>query len=454
MPVQLSPAQRTFSKLLAREFTAPHARQYEYKGERTDWSTYHQPTNDRLIKAHLDGDLWLATRAPWYPVLFNLDIDKPTPEKLDKIYKRFDCYGISESQRVRMTTPSFKEHGNHRIYLRLERNDQPVTFTRGYEALKNSFADVCEIYPQKNRVDRVPCGKHQDLISDDGHVLSKLSWRQEMHHLLKIDPTPLESLQLQLELLPDPELEPPDQPCAWKPKHEVAELIEHGLQGDSLTRSAAQYEILNYYWRAQMQPFEAAEKVRVWIRTKHNGFSKEVKLGRLREIDAHIARQTAWIWQRPAPIYPDSTHGLQGAVTRADLEFASRVFPGNAVRQKQLIALCSYYRPRRHHGFVFIPVWYWREQIANDRTYKAFVAELESKGLLTTIRHYQRGEFCRRYRLELPKTSQQPIRRDDRNVTDFYAALSLAFTSQSDIAELTGLNRMTLWRHLKQSTAL
>jgi hypothetical protein len=450
MPVKISPDQRSFAKLFAREYTAPHARQYEYKDERTDWSTYHQPTNDRLIKAHLDGDLWLGTRAPWYPVLFNLDIDKPTPEKLDKIYERFDRYGISESQRVKMTSPSFKEHGNHRIYLRLERNERPVTFARGYEALKNSFADVCEIYPQKNRVDRVPCGKHQDLISDDGQVLSKLSWRQEMHHLLKIDPTPLESLPLQLDLLPDPELELPDQPRTWKPKHEVAELIEHGLQADSLTRSAAQYEILNYYWRAGMQPFEAAEKVRVWIRTKHNGFSGEVNIGRLHEIDRHIAAQTAWIWQRPAPIYPDATEALQGALTRADLRFAAELYPGSAVRQKQLAALCAYYRPRRHHDYVFIPVWFWRQEVANDRTYKQLVAELETKGLLKVNKHYQRGEFCRRYKLSLPKTAEQPIQRDSRPVTEFYEALATAY-SRRDIAAFTGLNERTLRRHFKKS---
>jgi hypothetical protein len=450
MPFRISPDHRSFAKLLAREYTAPHARQYEYKGARTDWSTHHQPTSDRLIKAHLDGDLWLGTRAPWYPVLFNLDIDNPTPEKLDKIYERFDLYGIGESQRVRMTTPSFRATGNHRIYLRLERNDRPITFARGYEALKNSFADVCEIYPQKNRVDRVPCGRHQDLISSDGQILSKLSWRQEMHYLLKVDPTPIETLQHQLDLLPEPELEPSDQPRAWKPKHEVKELIEHGLQAGGLTRSAAQYEILNYYWRAQMQPFEAAEKVRTWVRTRHNGFSEEINLGRLHEIDSHIARQTAWIWARPAPIYPDSTEALLGALTRADLKFAAEIYPGSAVRQKQLAALCAYYRPRRHHEYVFIPVWFWRQEVANDRTYKQLVAELESKGLLTVNKHYQRGEFCRRYKLILPRTTEQPIQRDSRPVTEFYEALASAYTRR-DIAALTGLNERTLRRHFKKT---
>jgi hypothetical protein len=287
------------------------------------------------------------------------------------------------------------------------------------------------------------------LIGDNGQVLSKISWQQEMQHLLNIEPTPLGNLQQQLSLLPDPELEPGDQPRTWKPKNEVKEILENGLQAGGITRSEAQYEILNYFWRANLQPFEAAEKTRLWLRQHHNGFSDEVNAGRWREIDSHIDRQAAWIYARPAPIYPDSTAGLQGALTRADLEFAAKVFPGSAVRQKQLIALCSYYRPRRHHDFVFIPAWYWRDEIAHKDTYKGFVEELETKSILEVNRHYQRGEFCRRYRLKLPPTSQQPLQRDDRNVTEFYDALGIAYTRR-EIAAVTGLNERTLRRHFKK----
>jgi hypothetical protein len=448
--IPLTPAQKTFAKLFAREYTAPKARQYSTtNGERTDWHTIHQPTNDHDLRGHLSGEFWLATRASWYPVVWNLDIDRPTPQRLKEIYERFDEIGIGEKQRALMTTPSYKSSGNHRIYLRLERNEKPVTFARGYEILSLNFRDVCEIYPQKNRVDRLPCGRGQDLIGDNGQILSRLSWQQEMQHLLNIEPTSLGNLQQQLEIFPDPKLEPKDLPRAWKPKTEVKELIEHGLQAGGITRAEAQYEILNFYWRANLQPFEAAEKVKIWIRTKNNGFSDEVNAGLLGRIDAHIARQTAWIYARPAPVYPDSTHALQGAVTRADLEFAAKIFPGNAVRQKQLIALIGYYRPRRHHDWVFIPAWYWRDEIAHKDTYKGLVEELETKSILEVNRHYIRGEFCRRYRLKLPATSKQPIQRDDRNVTNFYEALAIAFPDQRAIADITGLNRMTIWRHLK-----
>jgi hypothetical protein len=449
MLVKLSADQRTFATTFAREHTAPHARQYEYRGERTDWSTYDQPTNDRLIAAHLNGELWLGTRGSWYPTVWNLDIDSPTSEKLDKIYKRLNYYEITGSRRVTTTSPSFKAKGSRRIYFKLEERNRPITFTRGYEVLKNTFADICEVYPQKNRVDRLPCGKYQDLIDDDGRVLSRLSWKQEMDALLKITPTAAESLRYQFALLPEPPLDPTDQPRSWKPKAEIAELIEYGLQPGGMRRSEAQYEILNYYWRANVLPFEAAEKVKTWIQTKNNGLSGEVNVGRMRQIEAHIDRQTAWIYARPAPIYPDATEGLQGALTRADLKFAAELYPASAVRQKQLAALCAYYRPRRHHEFVFIPVWYWREQIANDRTYKAFVAELVSKDLLTVDRYYQQGEFCRRYKLSLPKTTEQPIQRDSRPVTDFYEALAQVY-SRREIAQLTGINERTLRRHFRE----
>ncbi len=451
MPDQLSPAQKTFAKLFAREFTAPKARQYVDKaGERTDWHTINKPTDDHDLRGHLNGDFWLGTRAAWYPTVWNLDIDRPTPERLKKIYERFDEIGIGESQRASMTSPSYKSNGNHRIYLRLEQNFRPVTFRRGYEILSLNFRDVCEIYPQKNRVDRLPCGRNQDLIGNDGRILSKLSWRQEMQHLLSIEPTPLGNLQQQLECLPDPPLEPGDLPRSWKPKTEVKEILENGLQAGGIKRAEAQFEILNYYWRANLQSFEAAEKTRLWLRQHHNGFSDDVNAGRWREIDAHITRQTSWIWARPAPVYPDSTDGLQGALTRSDLEFAAKIFPGNAVRQKQLIALCSYYRPRRHHDWVFIPHWFWRDEIAHKDTYKALVEELESKGLLTVNKHYSRGEFCRRYKLELPKTTEQPLQRDSRHVIEFYDALDTVY-SRREIAALTGINERTLRRHFKKT---
>jgi DNA invertase Pin-like site-specific DNA recombinase len=83
-------------------------------------------------------------------------------------------------------------------------------------------------------------------------------------------------------------------------------------------------------------------------------------------------------------------------------------------------------------------------------TYKKFIFELEGKGLLESINSYRVGHYSKRFKLKLPQTDQQPLAFDERNITDFYEALWEAYGSIREIAEATGLNRMTIWNNLQQ----
>ncbi len=444
--IQLSLPEKDFARSFIRDFSSPYAIQ-QAEGRRTDWRTKYKPISDPLIHAHLEQQYWLGTKAPWYPVFFNLDIDKPEQKTLEKIYNKLEAFGISETQRALMTTPSHQKSGNFRIYLKLEYNDRLPTWKLGYEALDNAFGDLCEIYPQKRRKDRLPCGRSQDLIVDDV-VLSNLSWQEELHHLLKLDPVPIEQLPRQ-QILAFPEEKNAEQPKAWTPRGEVAQLRNEGLQAHS-TRHEAQFCILSDLWRSNFQPQDAAFRVKTWIRHHHNGFSKDAAAGRWKAINAEIDRQVKCIWARPQTLLPDTPHSLNSAITKPDLQFAAELFKGDAVRQKQLINLISYMRPRRRHEWIFIPAWVWREEVASKDTYKKLIAELESKGLLESINSYRAGHYSRRFKLKLPATSEETLTFDERNITDFYEALWQAYGSVTDIAEVTGLNRMTIWNNLQQ----
>jgi hypothetical protein len=445
MSQPLSIPEKDFARSFVRDFSSPYAVQ-QPEGRRTDWRTKYKPISDPLIHAHLSQDYWLGTKAPWYPVFFNLDIDRPEPKTLDTIFSRLDSFNIGESQRALMTTPSHRKSGNFRIYLKLEYNDRLPTWKLGYEALDNAFGDLCEIYPQKRRKDRLPCGRSQDLIVDDV-ILKNLSWQEELHHLLKLDAVPIESLprQAQLEF---PELTP-DSPKTWKPRGEAAELKQNGLQQHN-TRHEAQFCILNDLWRSNFQPGDAAFRVKKWIRHHHNGFSKDAAAGRWKNINAEIDRQVKWIWARPQTLLPDTPHSLNLALTKADLQFAAELFKGDAVRQKQLVNLISYVRPRQRHQWIFLPAWVWIEQVASKDTYKKFIAEIEGKGLLESINSYRVGHYSKRFKLKLPATSEEPLTFDERNITDFYEALWQAYGSVTDIADITGLNRKAIWRNFKQ----
>jgi hypothetical protein len=449
MSVSLSERERAFAKTFIRDFSSPYAIQ-QPEGRRATWRTKYKPVSDPLIHAHLAQDYWLGTKAPWYPLFFNLDIDRPTQKTLDNITNRLDAFGIGEHSRALMTTPSHTRHGNFRIYLRLEYADRLPTWKLGYDALNAAFGDVCEVYPQRRRKDRLPCGRSQDLIAEDGQILTDLTWEDELHYLMKLDPVPIEQLprQVQLEFS---EFAPTskDTPKTWQPRAAAAELMQSGLQAHG-TRHEAQFIILNDLWRANWQPGDAAARVKAWIRRHHNGFSKTAAAGRWREINAEIDRQIQWIWSRPQTLLPDTPHSLNLAIMKADLDLGAELFRGDAVRQKQFAKLASYIRPRQHHEWVYIPAWVWREEVASKDTYKKFISELEAKGILESNQSYRVGHYSKRFRLRIPKTSAQPISFDGRNETEFYNALWQSFGSVRSIAEATGIDRTTLWRKYQQ----
>ncbi len=444
--VQLTLPEKDFAKAFIRDFSSPYAIQ-QPTGNRTDWRTKYKPVSDPLVHAHLEQEYWLGTKAAWYPVFFNLDIDRPNQKTLDTIFSRLDSYGIGEHSRALMTTPSHKQSGNFRIYLKLEYNDRLPTWRLGNDALNFAFGDLCEVYPQQRRKDRLPCGRSQDLIIDDV-VLSNLTWQEELHHLLKLDPVPIENLPRQ-PLLAFPEEPTKENPKTWTPRADVAQLLKEGLQAHG-KRHEAQFYILNDLWRSNFQPGDAARFMKSWIRRHHNGFSKDANAGRWRSINAEIDRQIQFIWARPQTILPDTPHSLNLALTKADLQFAAEVFRGDAVRQKQLINLIAYMRPRRRHEWIFVPAWVWFEEIASKDTYKKFIAELEERGLLESNNSYRVGHYTKRFKLKLPATSEQPICFDGRNIGDFYDALWTGYGSIREIAESTGIDRTTIWRQFQK----
>jgi hypothetical protein len=424
------------------KFIAVHRSPYAVQRPRREWQTVHKPTNDKLIKAHLQQKLAIALPAAWYPIFCSLDIDQPTKQTVEKIYNRFDRFGIGRSQMLVMTTPSYNETRNHRIYLKLEYKDKTPTHKLSHTVLQNCFGDLCEIYPQTNRKDRLPCGFGADVLKDDVRM-SYLSWQEEMALMMKIDATAIESLPRQPKLFEQPE-SATDNPRNWTMRGKAREIYENGLQAQG-TRHEAQFILLLDFWRQNYFEDAAASFVKSWIRQKHNGFSKAAKSQNWRETDREIDRQAAYIWAMPRTL-PDSTHNLHGEVTKDDLIFGAKLFPKDAVRQKQFFKLTSFCRPRKHHDWIFISHRIWTEEIASKRTFEEFQNELKERGIMRSINHYKAGEFSRRYQLDLPQTSEEPLMQDERNIDEYYIALKTAFKLQQ-IAELTGIDRTTLWRN-------
>jgi hypothetical protein len=237
-----------------------------------------------------------------------------------------------------------------------------------------------------------------------------------------------------------------DNPKKFASKGKVGELLENGLEGFG-SRHEAQYNILNYLWSKNSFEKEAIEFVWRWIMKKHNGYSKEINKGNWREVKEEIKRQGAWIWKRHRYL-PDAPHNLQGKAYKSDLRHIGEVFPGDAVRQKQYFSLLSYYRAREHHEYVFVSKRMWTE-IAHEKNYLRLQRDLEAKGLMEANRQYKVNEYSRRYKLYLPTPKEaEPIQVEERNIDEYYEALKVSYKSKREIQELTGINKMTIWRNL------
>ena len=427
---------KKYCKTFIGDFQGP----YGFKKPGKEWVTRHKPISDPLINAHLNGDYWIAAKAAWYPSFYYLDVDDPESGDVERI---IDNLGLSEGQYQLMTSPSYSETRSLHLALRLEHNEKLPTYRLGYEALSNAIGRRCEVYPQLKRKFRLPFGRGQFLIGQNGQVLDHLSWQTAMYWLDKLDPILVESLRYQESLAFPSSVKDEDNPRIWMTQEQTKELYENGLQAFN-TRHYSQWEIAVALFRKNLLPQQAVEEIKKWIRKKHNGFSKSVNKGNWRQIDAEIERQVKWIWDN-FRTYPDSTNNLDGGLTRADLKFVVDVYPGDVVNQKRLCALVNYYRPRAHHGFVYIPQRIWRNEIANDRTYQSFIQDLESKELLKANNSYRHIEgrpelsYSRKYHLLLPPSSGDVIQRDGRNVHDYYEALSLIFGSVREMVSFTGL---------------
>ncbi len=446
MTIPLTPAEQQFKANFVVALSETYAIR-QPAGKYKKWSSKKKRLSDPVWQAHVRGDYWVATPAPYYPVYYNLDIDSPTSRTIETIFSQFGKYGITEHQYALMTTPSFSRSGNFRVYMRFEYKGKVPHWKMGYRALENAFGSTCELYPQWRRKDRLPCGRHQDIMLAGGRVLPELTWQQELNYLLRIEPIPIEQLPWQRQLFDEP-IELTDDPQHWLPRGDAKDLLDHGLQKDG-TRNHSQWLLLNDLWRDNRFPEPAIRIVKEWIRKKHNNFSKEVRKGNWHSIDGEIERQAACIWGRRIR-QPDPIHNLQTGVTKDDLLWIAELFPGDAVRQKQLFNLAAYCRPRFHHDWIWIPAHIWRDDIACVRTYKGLIAELEEKKLLKVDHNYRIGEYSKKFQLKLPKTKATSLLQDERNAEQYYQSLRLAFPSLRDIADVTGLARNTLWRHFQQ----
>ena len=434
-----------YKQTCVRDFSAPYAIQWPGKS----WSTRYKPVSDPLISTHLAGNkYWLATKAPWYPLGIGVDTDHPDQRSLERIVT---ALGILEGQYLVCTSPSYGDTGNFHLLALVLYKGKPATKKLIHAILGDRVKQAgAELYPQTRKKFRLPFGRDQYIldVQDDFLICAPLeyNWREAFRWLSGLEPFDLESVphtrhkQLALDLKPVGE-------ASWKVEHwslrqEAQDLFEHGLVGPGMRHKSCCILAI-YFYRSNWDISDTRAKVKWWIKKKHNGFSKEVNRENWKEVERDVDDIVRWTYQKygGAGLYPDSTHNMEGWITPQDMRFIGEVFPGDLVNQRRLFELIRYYRPRSIHPWVFIPRWRWFE-IANDRHYLAFRANLENRGLLESDHTYKVGKFPKRFQLHLPAgTILDRIEEDHRAVHDFAEVAVRAFGGARDAKEALRISR-------------
>lgn len=422
------------------------------------WITRYEKISDRLIQeGHLKGKYWVAIRSPWYPDFAYVDVDHPAEGRIDHI---LGGLGLRKGAYLICTSPRYWEQGNVHILFRPRYRSEPMTI----RLLRDSVGKVveedlqAELYPHPTRVGRLPFGKDQFLIDEELGMPLPYSWREALPWAEKLDeyeippkkPQPKEKKPSMRAHVETEAIYRQTHGGKFRPKHiptlsEGSSLFRSGLM-EKGTRHDATFCLAMYFYRLNIPPVEAQDRIEQWIRAKHHDKSGEIVKGNWRRVDGEIARQIEWTY-RKLPLYnvwPDNTNNIEGFITQPDLRLIGETFAGDLVNQRRMFKLLLYYRPRGHWDWVFISGQRWQRIVGIK--YPEFQRLLQSRGIMEADRRYQVGKFSRKYKLDIPYINRnKALKEDGRTIHDFADASIKAFGSQRNVIEALRLKEGSRW---------
>lgn len=446
---------KKYNQLFVRDYNGPVGIQYPQK----NWFTLKQKVSDILIEKHLNRQYSVALSGSWYPYNFILDVDlnNGNANLYGKVVGEIlDILDLEECQYWIMTSPSYKINGaNCHIFLHLTYRGNLPTLKLGRNFLLSKVGHLCEVYPQANRLCRLPLGRDQFLVSHEGFVRHDLHWIDAMHLIEKLEPVQI----------PPPTLISKNGNKKSYSKEinlnfqigEVENLINEGLQKNH-SRHMSQWKIILYRLRQNWIPEDVVIFVQKWIRAMHNGFSKEINKGNFHGVDEEIVRQVKWVYNQD--ILPDKLDKMDKALTASDVLFAIEKFRGDVINQKRLLKLIGYYRLReghlgQKHGEIFIPYHVWHS-IAGKNEYKDFIKKLIAMNLIYTDWKYRHNpydkfdSYCRKFKLFGLEDNENILELNGRNLTSYYeSVLYLANNNVREASNLTGIPTQRFYYYLK-----
>lgn len=340
------------------------------------WNTKNKPLSDRPIISHLNNKYYVGTLSQWYPHFVIIDIDNVPLHTVDRMRELLNL-NPNNSMLCSSESPNC-----FHILLKPLYNNKPPT-VKLLQAIFRIFASIhhIEIFPQSNKVIRLPFCSSQSFIDEEYHLLNSSHWSEKLYRFNKLPDYDLNSVAHHQLSIPLDYITPKSDKILTT-LQEGRILYEHGLQMPS-SRHDSQFNVLYFLFRSNTPQDVAVDMTFDWLRKKHNGFSKDYP-GRSQLCKQEIIRQADCIYTKYdlTDYLPDSTHNLfNGFISKSDLISIVNICSGSVPRMKFLFNLFRYVNPRRYRTFINVhsdKLISWSSRM----TYIKYLNEFEEKGIL------------------------------------------------------------------------
>jgi len=367
------------------------------------WRTKNKPLSDIPVKAHLNGQYYVGVLGKWYPGFAIFDIDEKDPEEIR------EKLGLDIQNSMLLRSES---KDSYHLLFRSSYKQKPPTIRLLNQILK-PFANEngIEIYPQANRVIRLPFGHKQDCIDIDYLHLEK--WEDKLYWFNKLDEFELKNFplqQLQFEFSDDISLKPSGSTFS-----EGRFLYENGLTGPH-SRHDSQFKVLYYlYMNNNVPPETAIGLTWCWIKSKHNGHSKDI-ITAPGSVKKAIERQAISIYSKYERIYhfPNEINNRHyGYITKADIQDIVMISKASLPKTKFIFNLVKYCYPRRFRTFIDLHsdnLKGW-----SKKGYLNYLDELQAYGIIKRSDSYKVDAFSKSIKIYWKwKDTSQAILVDNR----------------------------------------
>lgn len=408
-----------------------------------EWRTKKKALSDKPIQAHLNGQYSVATVSPWYPTFGVIDIDDAPRQK---VFEVIENIGLNEANSLICASES---PNSYHVYFRPMYNDKPPTVRLLNDVLRNwSIKKGVEIYPRAAKCFRLPFGPHDQPIMDSGETLN-MKLEDKLYWFNKLDEYDLAASPADMQTVLDLKIQPI--PVCSNTFKRGMDFMEHGLQALS-TRHEAQFCILYAMWRQNYDIEDAVNACFHIIKTKNNGYSKDIKRNQTRVLK-EIMRQASKIWSdyELAQTYPDTAHNLNyGYLTKPDMLDIIHITEGNLPRMKFLGELVRYINPRQQKGAVSVH----RDRLiewSSKRSYMQFLDEFIKKGIIERGDKYTVGKAAKAIKLNWDFRSPEMAIKADKRTTDTLGSIANSFAPAELRERLkeTGTAKSTISMQLK-----